>query len=83
MTKFDCVWDAIEDTREAATEMKVRSGLMIEITARIRDEGWSNQQAAEHAGITRDRVDALIRGKISEFTVEDLSDMVAALRVKD
>jgi len=84
MTTFASVWDAIEDTPEEAENMKVRSSLMRSIEARIRKEGWNQQQAAEKFRVTQPRVSDLMRGKIEKFTIDTLVNMVVAagLRVQ-
>lgn len=84
MTTFASVWDAIEDTPEEAENMKIRSSLMRSIEARIREEGWNQQQAAERFRVTQPRVSDLMRGKIEKFTIDTLVNMVVAagLRVQ-
>lgn len=78
MTTFNSVWDAIEDTPEQAENMKIRSALMRSIEARIRAEGWSQQEAAERFRVTQPRVSDLMRGKIEKFTIDTLVNMVVA-----
>ena len=41
LERFASVWDAIADTREDATNLRVRSELMGEITALIETNGWT------------------------------------------
>ena len=41
LESFGSVWDAIADTREDATNLRVRSELMGEITALIETNGWT------------------------------------------
>jgi len=78
MTTFNSVWDAIEDTPEQAANLKIRSELMQAIEARIREEGWSQQQAAERFRVTQPRVSDLMRGKIEKFTIDTLVNMIVA-----
>lgn len=76
--KYASVWDAIEPTPEAAAHMKLRSRLMIDLQARIRAEGWTQTETARRLRVTQPRVSALMRGKIADFSIDTLVDMLAA-----
>ncbi len=87
--RFASVWDAIEDTPEAAENMKLRSALMMALKKRIESAGLSQAQAAKLFGVTQPRVSDLMRGKINLFGLDALVNMAAAaglhieLRVKN
>ena len=76
--RFASVWDAIEDTSEAAENMKLRSVLMIALKEHIARAGLSQSQAAKVFGITQPRVSDLMRGKINLFGLDALVNMAAA-----
>lgn len=76
---FASVWDAIEDTPEAATEMKRRSAIMMSLQDRITRAGMTELQAAELLGVTTSRVSDLVRGKFNLFSHDDLVCMAAKL----
>lgn len=76
--RFASVWDAIEDTSEAAENMKLRSVLMIALKAHIAHAGLSQSQAAKVFGVTQPRVSDLMRGKINLFGLDALVNMAAA-----
>lgn len=76
--RFASVWDAIEDTSEAAENMKLRSVLMIALKAHIARAGLSQSQAAKVFGVTQPRVSDLMRGKINLFGLDALVNMAAA-----
>jgi predicted XRE-type DNA-binding protein len=76
---FASVWDAIEDTPEAAENMKLRSLLMSEIEREIRRRGWTQAEAAAALGITQPRISDLVRGKIGLFSIDALVAMVSAM----
>ena len=78
MTTFNSFWDAIEDTPEQAENMRIRSELMRSIETRIRAEGCNRQQAAERIRVTQSRVSDLMRGKIENFTIDTLVNMIVA-----
>jgi len=76
--RFASVWDAIEDTSEAAENMKLRSVLMIALKEHIARAGLSQSQAAKVFGVTQPRVSDLMRGKIDLFGLDALVNMAAA-----
>lgn len=76
--RFASVWDAIEDTSEAAENMKLRSVLMIALKAHIARAGLSQSQAAKVFGVTQPPVSDLMRGKINLFGLDTLVNMAAA-----
>lgn len=52
---------------------------MIRITATIRERGLTQCQAASVLQVTQPRVSALLRGKIEEFRLDTLVDMLHRL----
>lgn len=76
--KFASVWDAIEDTPQAAASMKARSTLMMELSSYIEHHGLTQAQAADFLGVTQPRVSDLIRGKINLFSLDMLLNMATA-----
>ncbi|MBU2843829.1 helix-turn-helix domain-containing protein [Acidithiobacillus thiooxidans] len=76
--RFASVWDAIEDTREDAENMKLRSQLMMSLKNHIARSGMSQTQAAQLFGVTQPRVSDLVRGKIDLFSLDMLVNMASA-----
>ncbi|MDD0943662.1 helix-turn-helix domain-containing protein [Xylella fastidiosa] len=76
--RFTSVWDAIEDTPEAAENMKLRSALMMALKQHIETAALSQSQAATLFGVTQPRVSDLMRGKINLFGLDALVNMAAA-----
>jgi predicted XRE-type DNA-binding protein len=76
--RFASVWDAIEDTREDAENMKLRSQLMMSLKDHIARTGMSQAQAAQLFGVTQPRVSDLVRGKIDLFSLDMLVNMATA-----
>lgn len=76
--RFTSIWDAIEDTPEAAENMKVRSGLMTALRDYITRTGLTQVEAAKKFGVTQPRISDLLRGKIGVFSVDTLINMTAA-----
>ena len=73
--KFTSIWDAIEDTPQAAASMKARSTLLMELANVIQKRGMSQAEAAELFGVTQPRISDLMRGKINLFSLDMLMDM--------
>jgi predicted XRE-type DNA-binding protein len=76
--RFASVWDAIENTPQAAASMKARSALMMELSSYIESRGLTQAQAANLLGVTQPRVSDLIRGKIALFSLDTLLNMASA-----
>ena len=76
--RFASVWDAIEDTREEAENMKLRSQLMMSLKSHVARTGMSQARAAQLFGVTQPRVSDLVRGKIDLFSLDMLVNMVTA-----
>lgn len=75
--RFASVWDAIENTPKEAASMKARSGLMMELSAVIRERGMTQVEAAEFFGVTQPRISDLVRGKLQLFSLDTLMDMAS------
>lgn len=76
--KFVSVWDALEDTPEAAENMRLRSALMMALKKHLTKVEMSQVEAAKLFGITQPRVSDLMRGKINLFSLDALVNMAAA-----
>lgn len=77
--KFASVWDAIANTPEEAASLKLRAELMEQIAALVEKKGWTQTQAAKQCGISQPRMNDLLRGKISKFSLDALVDVATAL----
>lgn len=87
MTKprtFANVWDAIADSPEQAAMMTMRSNVMIAINKAVRGWDTTQAQAARRLGITQPRLNDLLQGKISKFSLDSLMSLAtrAGLKVK-
>lgn len=78
METFDDAFDALSDTPEEAANMKARSDLLSGI--RLRVESWNlpQDQAATRLGISRPRLNDLLRGKIDKFSLDALVNIATA-----
>ncbi|NBX05887.1 MAG: XRE family transcriptional regulator [Betaproteobacteria bacterium] len=81
MTKietFDSVWDALADTPEQAANLHARAELMRQIAAVIEANGWKQSEAAMHCGVTQPRINDLLRGRVSRFSLDALVNIATA-----
>jgi predicted XRE-type DNA-binding protein len=76
---FTSVWDAIADTPEQAANLQARAELMQQISAIIKANNWKQAEAAEHCGLTQPRINDLLRGRISNFSLDALVNIAVAL----
>jgi predicted XRE-type DNA-binding protein len=82
MTKtetFNSVWDAIADTPEQAANLRARAELMQQIAAIIADANWTQAEAATRCGVTQPRINDLLRGRVSRFSLDALVNIATAL----
>jgi predicted XRE-type DNA-binding protein len=86
---FDSVFDALADTPAEAANMKVRSELLAALKCRVEAWGLPQAAAAARLGITRPRLNDLLRGKLSKFSLDALvnlatvSGLVLELRIAE
>ena len=76
---FSSVWDALADTPEEAANLRVRSELMDKITALIESNNWTQAEAAQHCSVTQPRINDLLRGRISRFSLDALVNLASKL----
>ncbi len=76
---FASVWDAIADTPQEAENLRVRSELMDKITDLVAENNWTQVEAASRCGVTQPRINDLLRGRISRFSLDALVNIAAAL----
>lgn len=79
MESYASVWDALTDTPEEAANLRLRSELMGKISDLIRNSGWTQTEAAGRCGVTQPRINDLLRGRISRFSLDALVNIAAAL----
>ena len=73
---FTNVWDALEDTKEAAANLRVRAELMIEVERYVKKSRLTQAAAAKQLGITQPRLNDLLRGRIDKFSVDALVNIL-------
>ncbi len=76
---FSSVWDALADTPEEAANLRVRVELMRQIAGLIESNRWKQADAAARCGISQPRLNDLLRGRLSRFSLDALVNIAAAL----
>lgn len=72
------VWDAIDESPEAAENLKSRAGLMQELSTYIERSAMTQAEAARRFGLAQPRISDLTRGKIDLFSIDTLVNMLTA-----
>jgi predicted XRE-type DNA-binding protein len=73
------VWDAIADTPGQAANLRARAELMRQIAAFVKKQGWTRVEAAQRCGVTQPRINDLLRGRVSRFSLDALVNISTAL----
>ncbi|KKX28182.1 XRE family transcriptional regulator [Rhizobium sp. LC145] len=74
---FENVWDALEDTPAEAANMSMRSALLIAVEQKVRSWGVTQAEAARRLGVTQPRLNDLLRGRITNFSLDALVELAA------
>ena len=78
-TTYASVWDAISDSPQQAANLRARAELMQKIAAIVKEGGWTQAQAATRCGITQPRMNDLLRGRVSRFSLDALVNIATAI----
>ncbi len=81
-TQFDSVWDALEEDSVKRENLKLRSKLMIEINAKLDQDGEKQADIAERLKTTQPRISALRKGKMNDFRLDMLIDFATRLGLR-
>lgn len=76
---YASVWDAIADTPGQAANLRARADLMHQIAALIERQKWTQVEAANRCGVTQPRINDLLRGRVSRFSLDALVNISTAL----
>jgi predicted XRE-type DNA-binding protein len=76
---YASVWDALADTPEEAANLRARAELMQQIAAIVEENGWTQAEAANQCGVTQPRMNDLLRGRVSRFSLDALVNIATAI----
>lgn len=74
----DSPFHATEDTA-VANKLVLKTDLMIMIRDIIKDQKWTQAEAADYLGVTQPRVSDIVNGKIDKFTLDSLFGMLEVM----
>jgi predicted XRE-type DNA-binding protein len=83
VSKFDSVWDALEDDPIRRQSLKLRSEIMVQINEKLRSMKITQTEASKILRINQPRVCALLKGKIESFRLDSLIDIAHRLGLGD
>jgi predicted XRE-type DNA-binding protein len=75
---FANVFDALADTPAESANMKARAELLSAIRMRVQSWTLSQEAAAARLGVTRPRLNDLMRGKLGKFSLDALVNLASA-----
>lgn len=73
LESYKSIWDAISVTQEQAANLCARAELLRQISALIKASELNQTEAANRCGITQPRMNDLLRGRISRFSLVALA----------
>lgn len=76
---YASVWVALADTPEQAANLQARADLIRQIAELIQAEGWKQVEAVKRCGVTQSRINDLLRGRVSRFSLDALVNIATAL----
>jgi predicted XRE-type DNA-binding protein len=76
--RYASIFDAIAETPQEATNLRLRA----EVMQRIERKKLSQREAAEACGITQPRINDLLRGRLSRFSLDALVNIATALGMR-
>ena len=77
--EYASVWDAIADTPEQAANLRARAELVRSIGAILKRRNWTQSEAARRCGVTQPRINDLLQGRVSRFSLDALVNIAACL----
>jgi predicted XRE-type DNA-binding protein len=75
------VWDALADSPEQAANLRLRSELMQAIARAVTARGWTQAQAARQCAVSQPRINDLMRGRLSRFSLDALVNIAVSLGI--
>lgn len=76
---YASVWDALADTPGQAANLRARAELMQQIAIIVKESAWTQTEAAEQCGVTQPRMNDLLRGRVSRFSLDALVNIATAI----
>jgi predicted XRE-type DNA-binding protein len=78
----DNIFEDLGFSPEESQHLIIRADLMLQIRRIIQNQNWTVEQAAIEFGVSPDRIQSLLKGKIGEFTIEQLISLLSRTGMK-
>lgn len=75
------VWDSLAETEQEAANLRARSLLLYEIRKTVLGWNVSQRDAAQRLRLARPRLNDLLRGKLSKFSLDALVQIATAAQL--
>jgi predicted XRE-type DNA-binding protein len=72
---FKDIFDAIETDKVRAANMRLRAEILSRLIISIKEWGVTQKEAALRLGISQPRLNELLKGKMSKFSIDALADL--------
>lgn len=79
---FDSVFDALTAGPMEAANLTARADLLLNIRERVRSWNLGQAEAAGRLGLTRPRLNDLMRGKVDKFSLDALINIASTAGFK-
>jgi predicted XRE-type DNA-binding protein len=76
-TEVKNVWESQAKSPEEALALQARADLMINLREIIHQNDWSQKEAAQHLGVTQNRISYINTGRVSKFTTDKLIGLLS------
>ena len=76
---FETAFHATAETPAEAVRKVARAELMMQIEDIIRENGWTQAEAAHRCGVTQPRINLLLTHRFDKFSLDSLFRMAANL----
>lgn len=80
--RYASVWDALAGTPQQAANLRARAELMHKIADIVKKAHWTQAEAARRCGVSQPRINDLLRGRVSRFSLDALFNIAAALGLR-
>lgn len=75
---FNDVFDALEDSPQAAANMRARADMMRPLIHHVSLWNVTQEVAAKRLGVSRPRLNDLLRGKLGKFSLDALVNLTTS-----
>ena len=75
--RYANVWDALVDASQEAEHLRLKSTIMLALSRAVASWNLPQAKAAKRLQITQPRLDDLLEGKIDQFSLDALVNLLA------